>query len=449
VVISFVIDTWKVTISMTAEIAIINKNAVALAADSAVTLRDPNTSKIYNTANKLFMLSKFEPVGIMIYGAAEFMEVPLETIIKMYRTKLEGEKFPKLNDYADDFFKFLESNRLLFPVEKQKASFESIASRLYWRIRFEIDEQVKTEIGKGPVNDEDVQRIVKGKIDEYFKNWSAVEYLPTCDATFEAAIADTYADSIAKVIEAVFEKLPVGDCVESLKQLTAFRIARNHWPESCGLVFAGFGELDVLPCVKSFIVEAVICDKVRVTSTPNLSNDMNEKPVASIMPFAQAEIVYRFIQGIDPEYKNEVRKYLRELLTREYPDKLTERFQSGASEENQRDVLAELIKLGGAIVDDFDREWEALEWNRFVGPVLDIVADLPKEDLAAMAESLVNLTSFKRRISREAETVGGPIDVAVISKGDGFIWIKRKHYFNKELNPYFFANYYRERSKST
>lgn len=61
-----------------------------------------------------------------------------------------------------------------------------------------------------------------------------------------------------------------------------------------------------------------------------------------------------------------------------------------------------------------------------------------------MAESLVNLTSFKRKISLDAETVGGPIDVAVISKGDGFIWIKRKHYFKPELNPGFFANYFRE-----
>ena len=34
-----------------------------------------------------------------------------------------------------------------------------------------------------------------------------------------------------------------------------------------------------------------------------------------------------------------------------------------------------------------------------------------------MAESLVNLTSFKRRVTMDAETVGGPIDVAVISKG--------------------------------
>jgi hypothetical protein len=60
-----------------------------------------------------------------------------------------------------------------------------------------------------------------------------------------------------------------------------------------------------------------------------------------------------------------------------------------------------------------------------------------------MAESLVNLTSFKLKVTEDAETVGGPIDVAVISKGDGLIWIKRKHYFSPELNQQFFANYYR------
>ncbi len=42
----------------------------------------------------------------------------------------------------------------------------------------------------------------------------------------------------------------------------------------------------------------------------------------------------------------------------------------------------------------------------------------------------------------EQETVSDPIDVAVISKGDGFVWIKRKHYFERELNQHFFANYY-------
>ena len=82
--------------------------------------------------------------------------------------------------------------------------------------------------------------------------------------------------------------------------------------------------------------------------------------------------------------------------------------------------------------------------EHYVDPVMRVVQVLPKDELAAMAESLISLTSFKRRVSMEEETVGGPIDVVVISKGDGFIWIKRKHYFDGELNQQFFANYYRE-----
>jgi len=80
----------------------------------------------------------------------------------------------------------------------------------------------------------------------------------------------------------------------------------------------------------------------------------------------------------------------------------------------------------------------------YSSPVTTVISMLPKDELAAMAESLVNLTSFKRKVTMESETVGGPIDVAVISKGDGFIWIKRKHYFEAELNAQFFANYYKE-----
>ncbi|MET3659609.1 hypothetical protein MKY15_19615 [Sporosarcina sp. FSL K6-1540] len=69
---------------------------------------------------------------------------------------------------------------------------------------------------------------------------------------------------------------------------------------------------------------------------------------------------------------------------------------------------------------------------------------LPKGELAEMAEALVNLTSFRRKASGSLETVGGPIDVAVITKGDGFVWIKRKHYFDSDRNQQFYTNYFEE-----
>jgi hypothetical protein len=78
---------------MTAEIAIMNREAIAIAADSAVTLSEEAGNKIFTSANKIFSLSKYHPVGIMIYGTANFMGVPWETIIKSYRKLLGFKEF--------------------------------------------------------------------------------------------------------------------------------------------------------------------------------------------------------------------------------------------------------------------------------------------------------------------------------------------------------------------
>ena len=46
--------------------------------------------KVFNTANKLFALSKHHPVGIAVYGTATFNGyIPWEIIIKEYRKTLK------------------------------------------------------------------------------------------------------------------------------------------------------------------------------------------------------------------------------------------------------------------------------------------------------------------------------------------------------------------------
>lgn len=105
-----------------------NKTAIALASDSAVTIEQEKGPKIFNTVNKLFTLSKYQPVGIMIYGSADFMGVPWESIIKIYRTKLGKQNFPTLKEYAKNFLAFLTENKTLFPEpEQEKHFFRAIA----------------------------------------------------------------------------------------------------------------------------------------------------------------------------------------------------------------------------------------------------------------------------------------------------------------------------------
>ena len=93
---------------MTAEIAVMNKNGIALAADSAVTVAG---RKVYNSANKLFTLSKHHPVGVLIYGSADMNGIPWELIIKEFREQLKETEQDSIEEYGDHFQKFLQQLR--------------------------------------------------------------------------------------------------------------------------------------------------------------------------------------------------------------------------------------------------------------------------------------------------------------------------------------------------
>ena len=286
-----------------------------------------------------------------------------------------------------------------------------------------------------------MEDVVNSVAEEVHTLWLTNAKLDCFPDNIENRIVEVHRKALDSLIDNVFQRLPITKVRNLLLAICALAVSRRLDGDS-GLVFAGFGGKEFLPVVQSYSVDAIVCAHLKRRYQPSLSNDVNQSGIASIIPFAQAEIVYRFIQGIDPEYRTEYANFFKELITSEYPQKLADKFRGRLEDSEIRDLQAELIRIGRDVSTRFNTQWSTWEHRKFVSPVLDIVGDLPKDELAAMAESLVNLTSFKRRITAETETVGGPIDVAVISKGDGFIWIKRKHYFDKELNPAFFANYY-------
>ena len=102
------------------------------------------------------------------------------------------------------------------------------------------------------------------------------------------------------------------------------------------------------------------------------------------------------------------------------------------------------IDIAGLMV-DYKKKIEDVKQSNMISPLMGTVSTMGKEDLAELAENLIYQTSLKRHITPNLESVGGPVDVAVISKGDGFIWIKRKHYFNPALNQSFFDNYFQHK----
>jgi hypothetical protein len=212
------------------------------------------------------------------------------------------------------------------------------------------------------------------------------------------------------------------------------------FPENVsGVVVAGFGEENYLPGVVSFDLDGVLLGFVKVRENAEKSAIIDARNPAAIIPFAQGEMVGLFLEGIDPAYRQEIEHALEDYVAGLTSALVTSTSTSGRRESTLR---RRLDQVRAAPAKQFFERLDSYSAKSHVQPVVSAVANLPKEELAGMAESLVSLTSFKRRVTHDPETVGGPIDVAVISKGDGFIWINRKHYFDAALNHQFFANCY-------
>ena len=197
---------------MTAVIGILNKNAVAIAADSAVTVSGSNGRKIYNTANKIFTLSKLHPVSIIIYNSANFISTPWEIVIKIYRSELKEKSFPLLKNYSDDFFKFLKSRKFF-------SSDETISHFTQSFIYFSFEELTKMAINKAIESEEDLvsvsseDRITLFKkniieiIDFQIKQFKSEEKLKDFTSLTKKRFNEVIGDQIKEIIESEFEEL--------------------------------------------------------------------------------------------------------------------------------------------------------------------------------------------------------------------------------------------------
>jgi hypothetical protein len=62
-------------------------------------------------------------------------------------------------------------------------------------------------------------------------------------------------------------------------------------------------------------------------------------------------------------------------------------------------------------------------------------AAMPFGDAVSLARFMVDVTAGYSHYLLGADTVGGPVEVAGITRHEGFKWISRKHYYAADLNP--------------
>nr|WP_234840444.1 hypothetical protein [Sinorhizobium meliloti] len=101
-------------------------------------------------------------------------------------------------------------------------------------------------------------------------------------------------------------------------------------------------------------------------------------------------------------------------------------------------------ELGGEIISEsgggLPRNLHAVldkAWKEHSLPLRSVLSVLPVDEMAELAETLITLQSLKEKVTKPSATVGGPVDVAIITKHEGLVWVKRKHFFNPDINSRF------------
>ncbi len=416
---------------MTSEVVLMNRQAVAMAADSAVTITGGNYIKTYQSVDKLFPLVDGQPVAVMIYNNAEIMSTPWETVISLYREAARGRALETVEAYAEDFMAFISGNPDLFPADHQDTEFFKHVAVVYSVIAEDFDYQVaKFKEQNGARLKEHLSAIFEFVVGELYADLQRYpDDTPRHDLVcFPQGMAEQvrrrYRAEIEQLLESLIATLKgefVGLAVtestrERLREIAVLSVVKDAFFEHyTGVVFAGFGAREKFPSMRSYLSSSVVLGILKRKQDRRADMSADGGPV--VQPFAQDRMIRTFLTGVDP--------YLRMFMFGETlklsMNIVTDLIGRAPLSEQQRQSLFRDYSENnmGYALKEFFKSVDSYQYQVHTYPIYRAIGSLPKRELGETAASLIKLNSFQQKVMHAIETVGGPIDVAVITRNGG------------------------------
>ncbi|MGE5502847.1 MAG: hypothetical protein ACM31L_00345 [Actinomycetota bacterium] len=412
-----------------------NRTGVAVATDSALTVENSGKTITYNGVHKLFRLHAHHNIAILVYGSPTFMEIPWEIIIRTYRD-YHGirESLSTASTYANEFFSFLATfcrKHCKALVEEHYRNYvlsivEQIMGELYTSLRTERVSQVEKIIEDKATADNSFSQLLNRALSKLLRTrinaLKKLRFSEGFSKDTEALLLKQFDAENQQIVRTKLTETAVdANNANHFSELVILSITRGNGDNiaasnceldteiSSGIVFVGYGKDDIFPSAWGYDVTGFMLGNVIRHIAHEESITTSHR--AALRAFGEDEMVRTFMHGIADEFKEEFGRRVEERAKAEQTRPLFER--------SAYDQIAEDIEASA-------------ECRK-----LSAIADMPRSLLAELAENMVVLSSIKNRLHDHDTSVGGPISVAVITKGDGLVWIKRDNYFDPSLNLHF------------
>lgn len=210
------------------------------------------------------------------------------------------------------------------------------------------------------------------------------------------------------------------DYVQQLKGFVDSEIIASHIKndvvfkenERTFLVFAGYGEDEAYPSICQYEVTGINKSKLQwqLSGSANISGEQE----SNIFTSGQSDIIDAIELGIQNERIGIIRKRFQTLIEDLLTQNLLDSLIGKIDYPTIRQEVADLIRESGK---------EHLRQH------LEAIKQFDLQKMACLAENLIKATELHRKITFRQEGVGGLIDLAVITREDGFQWLNRKSWY--------------------
>jgi hypothetical protein len=400
---------------MTAQVALLNKVGIALASDSSLTIsRFSETRRTFPTADKITPLPEPHRIAVMHSGSTELLEVPYGLLLGEWSRSLPSEPLPRVADYAAAFVSWLGDQKGLFDEQAQCDYLEWMLRDYFLAVRADLLQRLESDSISPPEwKSPHAAALTRSVLEQRLKSLHKLDRYEEVALDTWRAFLDQHHDLVVAAIDWVFDDTPrFEECEALLEDLAAeVLVRREPFSRDATLVFAGFGAEEFFPATRDLVVSGMLADRPRAYESG--STVISATNSSSIVPYAQDEAINTFLRGYNRSFLNTAHEVLDGVMTALDPS--ADAATAAESEQRRQKAHQEL-----------EESFDDLSWQRFIEPLVGTVAGLPGAELARIAESLVGLQALRQLTQAEAETVGGPVDVMLITRAQGIMWVNHK-----------------------
>jgi hypothetical protein len=400
--------------NMTCQLVLFNGYGAVLASDSAVTM---GNRRVYDTAEKITPLPAPHQIAILDSGSAFLHQFPVQVLLEEFGKTLGTTRLSTAVEYQRKFVEFLESSAL-FSDEVQNSAFCGHIENHISSLKNAITKQFPSP---DRTHDEMSQIIT------YWREWYE-KYAPNqgSDDEWFDGLWEINIDEISNIFGRYFNDQELIDSIitDLFSELAAYATRAPQHGGNTTLSFVGYGEHELMPSYSQFHFLGFTGNKLQHWHLANDKFDSAD-PLnrVGVKLIAQTDAIETFIRGFARDAHESARSILRDTIGQisdvtksaetppnEDSEGEVEDLMAKRQEELKRNAEAKIDELGSAREEEF----------------YDVIAGLPPATLATVAESLIGIQSLHQAVTAKLNTVGGPIDTAMITRANGFQWIRHK-----------------------